>query len=72
MDKPITMLINDYKKNLTDLINNSELPAWLIVLLTDPILDQVKTLANNQAENDRKTYEFSLITEEQQKKTEEE
>lgn len=60
MNKPITILIEEYKKNLTDLINNSELPAWLIILLTDPLMDQVKSLADKQAREDKQNYEFSL------------
>lgn len=64
MNKPITILIEEYKKNLTDLINNSELPAWLIVLLTDPLMDQVKSLADKQAREDKQNYELSLTKEE--------
>lgn len=60
MNKPITILIEEYKKNLTDLINNSELPAWLIILLTDPLMDQVKVLADKQAREDKQNYELSL------------
>lgn len=60
MNKPITILIEEYKKNLTDLINNSELPAWLIILLTDPLMDQVKSLADKQAREDKQNYELSL------------
>ncbi len=69
MNKPITILIEEYKKNLTDLINNSELPAWLIILLTDPLMDQVRSLADKQAKEDKENYELSLTKEE---KTEEE
>lgn len=69
MNKPITILIEEYKKNLTDLINNSELPAWLIILLTDPLMDQVRSLADKQAREDKENYELSLTKEE---KTEEE
>ena len=69
MNKPITILIEEYKKNLTDLINNSELPAWLIILLTDPLMDQVRSLADKQAREDKQNYELSLAKEE---KTEEE
>lgn len=69
MNKPITILIEEYKKNLTDLINNSELPAWLIILLTDPLMDQVRSLADKQAKEDKQNYELSLTKEE---KTEEE
>lgn len=64
MNKPITILIEEYKKNLTDLINNSELPAWLIILLTDPLMDQVRSLADKQAREDKQNYELSLTKEE--------
>lgn len=70
MNKPITILIEEYKKNLTDLINNSELPAWLIILLTDPLMDQVKSLADKQAREDKQNYELSLTKEEKTKEEE--
>lgn len=70
MNKPITILIEEYKKNLTDLINNSELPAWLIILLTDPLMDQVKFLADKQAKEDKQNYELSLTKEETTKEEE--
>ena len=70
MNKPITILIEEYKKNLTDLINNSELPAWLIILLTDPLMDQVRSLADKQAREDKQNYELSLTKEEKIKEEE--
>lgn len=70
MNKPITILIEEYKKNLTDLINNSELPAWLIILLTDPLMDQVRSLADKQAREDKQNYELSLTKEETTKEEE--
>lgn len=60
MDKPISVLIDEYKKNFTDLLNNSQLPFWLILMITEPFLTQMRQVADMQAREEKEAYEASL------------
>ena len=45
MDKPITVAMNEFRQNFADLMNNSGLPAWLLLMLIEPFTSQLQQLA---------------------------
>ena len=58
--KPITVARIEFCNSLTDLINNSMLPAFVIEpILKDMLLD-IKAMAQKQLENDYKSYQELL------------
>ena len=71
MDKPISVLIDEYKKNFTDLLNNSQLPFWLLLMITEPFLTQMRQVADMQAKEEKEAYEASLKENNEETKGEE-
>lgn len=59
-NKPITILRDEFIKKLTELINNSNLPLFVIESIIKDIYFDVKSLAQKQLENDLKNYQESL------------
>lgn len=60
MDKPVTMLIEEFKTQFVKDINESKLPLWLIVSILSPYLEKLDSLAKLQAEADKNKYLESL------------
>ena len=56
MNKPITIKYEEFKKQLTDVINQSGLPAFVIGLILRDYLDEAKAVANQQYLEDQKRY----------------
>jgi len=56
MDKPITILREEFKRGMAELINGSGLPYFLIEDVLKDYLVQVSTFARQQYEIDLKTY----------------
>lgn len=57
MDKPITVIISEFKENFANLLNDAQLPAWLLLILMEPFINQLKQLSTMQEEEDRRRYE---------------
>ena len=60
MEKPITLIYEELKNNLADIINNSGLPAFIIEPVLQNYLNEVKNIEKKQYEYDKKEYEESL------------
>lgn len=60
--KPMTIARHDFVAALTDLINNSQLPAFVLESVLKDVYTDIKIIAQRQLENDIKSY-----TEKQQK-----
>lgn len=58
--KPITVKYEDFKRELTDLINNSGLPAFIVEPVIQSCLMEVKDVVKKQYEYDKQQYESSL------------
>lgn len=63
MNKPITLLYEDFKKGLTDLINQSGLPAFIVETVLQSYLAETKMIVRKQYENDTQRYEEYLKAE---------
>ncbi len=63
MNKPITILRDEFIKNLTELINKSNLPLFVIESILKDTYFDVKPLVQKQLENDLRNYQKSLKSE---------
>lgn len=63
MNKPITVVREETKKNLADVINNSGLPAFVIEPILMEFLNETRIAAKRQYELEKVQYEQALIQE---------
>ena len=66
VQKPTTMLMDEFKQNLINLLNNSQLPAWVMIYLIEPFMTQLRQFDEAARAKDREDYE-KAIEEENQK-----
>lgn len=57
MEKPATIAIEEFKKQLAEIINKSGLPAVVIRYILVDIVNSLDQVAKIQLENDTKAYE---------------
>ena len=60
MNKPISLIREEVKKELADIINNSNLPPFVIEPILQDFLREVHVAVVRQYENDKVVYERSL------------
>lgn len=60
MQKPITLIYEDFKKDLGEMINSYNLPAFMVELILQSLLSEVTMLKIRQYEHDKEAYESSL------------
>ena len=60
VQKPITMLMDEFKSKFIDLLNNSQLPAWILLYILDPYIKQLQQFDEAAKEQDRQAYEEAL------------
>lgn len=61
MDKPFSIIYEEFKQELTNLINNSNIPAPILELILQNYLYEISNIAKNQYITDRMQYEKSLL-----------
>lgn len=57
MDKPATLLQREFKDNLVKIINESKLPAFVLVPILEQALAEVRDIEEKQYEADKAAYE---------------
>lgn len=60
VSKPVTVARAEFVSNLTDLINGSELPAFIIEPILKDFLNDVRAIAQRQLEQDTIQYQQML------------
>ena len=60
MNKPITIMYEDFKQELANLINNSGLPAFMIEPVLQNYLNETKIAVKRQYESDKKQYKKNI------------
>lgn len=60
MNKPFTVTCEDFKQELTNIINNSGLPAFVIEFILRDYLSEIRVVAQNQYRSDKARYETAL------------
>lgn len=61
MDKPFSIIYEEFKRGLTNLINESGLSPFIVESVLQNYLYEVSNLAKNQYQIDRIRYEKSLL-----------
>lgn len=54
--KPMTVARHEFVSALTDLVNNSQLPAFVLEAVLKDVYMDIKLIAQRQLENDLKRY----------------
>lgn len=57
IEKPATIAIEEFKKQLADLINQSGLPAVVLRYILVDVVNSLTEISKVQLENDTKAYE---------------
>ena len=60
INKPITVVYEDLKQELANLINNSGLPAFMIEPILQSYLNEVRIVMENQYKLDKAEYENAI------------
>lgn len=60
ISKPITLIYEEFKKELKDLINNSTLPPFILEPILRDAYNRVKIAEQQQLEKDRQYYQELL------------
>lgn len=60
INKPITMLADDFKKQMANLINTTNLPYFIIESIMKDLVQEVAFMSNKQLEIDEKRYNEAL------------
>ena len=61
MNKPSTIIYEEFKQNLANLINTSGLPAFIIEPVLRDYLSEVKAMAQRQYQMDKAEYDKALL-----------
>lgn len=68
MEKPFTVVYEDFRQDLANLINTSGLPVVIIENVLQSYLNEIKSIAKKQYEIEKAQYEKSLMEENKEKK----
>ena len=60
MDKPISVVYEDFKQDMANLINGSGLPPFIIEMVLQNYLNETRNIVIRQYQNDKAKYEESL------------
>lgn len=63
MEKPVTLIIEDFKSNISKVINESKLPPFVIRPILQDILNQVLMAEQAQTKSDAEEYQKALEAE---------
>ena len=67
MNKPITVVREEIKDKIAEVINSSGLPAFVIEPILNDFLIEVKNVVKHQYEYDKQQYEMALKNENDKK-----
>jgi hypothetical protein len=60
MNKPFTVVYEDFKQELANMINNSGLPALVVEFILRDYLNEIRAIAQGQYHSDKAKYEAYL------------
>lgn len=55
--KPMSIARHEFINSLTDLINNSQLPAFVLEAVLKDMYNDIRIVSQKQLENDMRTYQ---------------
>lgn len=68
MDKPFSMLYEEFRQEFANLINNSGLPPFVIESVLKNYINEVNSLARKQYQIDKAKYDSLLLGKEKKEK----
>ena len=63
MNKPVTLVYEEFKQDLANLINKSGLPPMMIEPVLQNYLNEIRVMMQSQYQRDKAEYEESLKAE---------
>ena len=60
LTKPASIVYEEFRQELVNMVNNSGLPAFIIELVLRDLYEAVKDAANNQYKSDKAMFEEQL------------
>lgn len=60
MNKPLTVMRQEFAEQMVDTINNSGLPAFVMLEVVEKCASELSALTNQQYKQDKQAYEKSL------------
>ena len=60
VQKPTTMLMEEFKEKFVQLLNESQLPAWVLLYLIEPYVEQLRQMKEAVEEEEKKKYEAAI------------
>lgn len=57
MNKPTTLLIEEFKKNISNLINESQLPAFILEYILKDVYTEISLLSKQIAQKEISEYQ---------------
>lgn len=71
MEKPVTIQIDELKKDLVEIFNSSNLPVFILEFILKDIYTEIRSVCQLQLEKDTKDYNESLKNDIDRKETDE-
>ncbi len=66
-EKPITMRIDEFREKFVEIMNNANLPAWILLYVIEPYIKQLQVFDEAARAKDREDYETALKEENAEK-----
>ena len=60
MNKPITIIVDEFKNKMVNLINNSGIPFFIIESILKDLIQEVHIASQKQLESDKARYNKTL------------
>ena len=61
MNKPLSVVYEEFKANMLNIINNAGLPAFVVETVLQNYLAEIQSIARQQYQSDKAEYEQSLV-----------
>ena len=68
VEKPTTMVMDEFKDKFVELLNSTPLPAWVMIYILEPYMNQLRQLDELNRAEDKERYQKAI---EEEEKTEE-
>lgn len=68
MDKPLSMLINEFKEKMENTINSSGLPVYIVEMIMKDYCNQLTLLSINMVEKEKTEYLQEIETDKEEDK----
>ena len=65
MEKPLTIVVDEFEDALIDLVNNSGIQAFILRPIFERVLATIKQVEKNQLNFDKKMYGEFLVSKEE-------